>query len=121
MAELKAIVTRADAWEACLALWKRLSEMPDLKVVKVSYFKYGILNELGYQDCVYGCPFCTYFGDRYNLCAGCPLYKKFDGCLKPVCPYSDWNNNAHDQAAAKKFYDCLCGLYEEEQANAGET
>ena len=122
MAELKAIATREDAWEACLALWKRLSEMPNCYVEWISYFKNGILNELGYKDCENGCPFCEYFGDEYRPCAGCPLFDTFGGCLRTACVYRDWDSNAHNQVAAKKFYDCLCELYEEEaKIDAGET
>ena len=114
---MKEIVTREDAWEACLALWKRLSEMPDDYIrSNTSDFKNEILDSLGYEDCNLGCPFCEYFHN--GNCDDCPLGKEFDGCLTEPCPYCKWSDYAdegtHDQESAKKFYECLCELHEKE-------
>ena len=111
---MKEIKSREDAWKACLALWKRLSKMPDCETPRgESWFKNIILHDLGYPKCENGCPFCEFFNDIG--CVKCPLTLEFYGCLKPDCPYSAWSDaGGHDQKLAKRFYECLSSLHEKE-------
>ena len=112
--KLKVIATEADAWEACLALWKRLSEIPSGKShSSTTGFKNAVLHDLGYEECAYGCPFCEFFGD-FSSCGECPLHMKFYGCYNTT--YAYWHDNfdkdGHSQQFARVFYEFLCTLKE---------
>ena len=108
---IREIVTEEDAWEACLALWKKLSEMPDRPCDggSPSTLKNKVLNTLGYYSVANGCPFCGYFGTPHG-CGDCPIAANAISCYET--PYSMWEENWHSQTAAKAFYDFLSELYE---------
>jgi len=94
------------AWDECLRLWEKLSEMPNQRFDSSETFKNNVLHELGIEKRVFGCPFC----ERYINTSDCPLgdcYKTTTPhCLKTI--YREWHESGrHDQVAAKKFYEYL--------------
>lgn len=102
MPDLKVIKTREDAWEACLALWKRLSELPSGAVVHGD-LKGGIITELGYAHMENDCPMCAYDQVKGGDCDYCPLEIHAGGCEKMA--FQKWDmKQLHDQNAAKAFY-----------------
>lgn len=112
MPDLKAILTKDDAWEACLALWKRMSEIK----LGERVHKGEILKSLGYDSMFFNCPMCEY--SRYFKkvkCSECPINQHFNypafniGCMDEKSSYKKWADAAmkgdyHDQPAAEAFY-----------------
>ncbi len=102
------------AWEMTLALWKKLSEMPDqeLPLGVIFNFKNKILVELGYPSQWNGCPFCQ----QHSATVPCPL-GDCSGKGAPPCystPYKSWEliaySGRHSKELAKGFYVFLLNL-----------
>jgi len=107
---------RKQAWEETLALWKRLSEIPDRELKwreKGNDFKNDVLAELGIERKQFGCPFCEVYYETDECPLGKCGHKGYD-CYGT--PYEYWEDHAHNQKAAKKFYKYLLILYKEEMS-----
>ena len=117
---------RKKAWDECLEMWERLSEIPN-KSSSIG-IKSEVLRDMGITErYLRGCPMCeTYYDyDADNLCNECPIQKYIVisivtscfGCLKT--PYDNYEGKCYDefvhsQELAKKFYDWLkhCYVYD---------
>ena len=101
------------AWYECLALWKILSEMPDMYTIRSGHeFKQNILRRLGIGNRLFGCPLCQVYIES-SICpiGDCTIG---NGVGKAPClntPYRDWHGDifggVHSQEHAKEFYEFL--------------
>ncbi len=110
------IKTDEEMWKAALAVWKLLSKRPnELAETAPSRYKNKILNQLGYADCVNGCPFC----ELYFRTQKCPI-GDCEGCGDIVpcennTPFGLWSNIfcddcGHERYVAEEFYEYLLNL-----------
>ncbi len=98
------------AWDECLKLWKKLSNMPTQKATLD--IKQTVLIELGIPERQDACPMC-----HHTIgCSACPI----DDCTDKEKGYSDWgggiNMGKHYKSKAKAFYNYLLKRYEERKA-----
>lgn len=119
-------MNKEEVWERVLVLWKKLSETPNKDIKNIHFsdyeeslqsnFKNSILEELGYNHCKSGCPFCEEYYINNN-CNDCPIsFGERLNCAYKT-PYGDWSSiittcYIHRQEFAKDFYEWLKEIHE---------
>ena len=98
-------VTKKNVKKVCLLLWKKLSQKDMHIGASPTDLKNRILKELGYKECLKGCPLCDVYFNKMCIFGECTFNNK--PCLKS--DYSEWaefvvGNHISSKKLANKFY-----------------
>lgn len=97
-------ITKRNYKQATIELWTAIASNEHAKdfLKDRTLYKNRLLNKLGYQACMCGCPLCKIHVST-NVCRGCPLTQN---CMRLA--YGNWSiyaglNNTNSQKDAKQF------------------
>jgi hypothetical protein len=106
-------MTRKEAKELTLELWRYLAEHPECR--DKQEIPDDLYDEIMYMKC--RCPLCETFD---LFCKNCPLYKAGEACKKYNSAYSRWNfssgrGEATRKAAAERIVEIVSAWEPEEE------